>query len=417
MPVFTAVHRALGLAPGPVDDALIGAAIEAALAESDEIEWKSELPPTKGLSEHDFPKDVAAMANAGGGVIVYGVTEDEKRATGRKDTGELDENHERTLRAAAYSAIAPPVFIDVHRIGDSEVHAVAVVVPASVGAPHLIFKDKFFGAPVRVDADTYWMKEPQIEAKYRARFDERSRAVDRLDALHDEALRNMADPTKAAWLIAVAHPRLPSALPERPTREDARKLLSSARDLALVYAGSGAIHPIASVDHLNPRPGLRRWVAVNTAVSEKTEWRSAWAAVHWDGSVTLTGSVGGHRLSNGSYALPEAVESSAIEASIADLMALIRTTAEVAGTSEYEVRISIEHRSRRPLVIWTVDNMGFAYDGTSIPLAAYSPVYTTVIADTDPDSFFWQVHDLAEDCVNQGGVTNLRHVSPPNPRA
>jgi len=81
------------------------------------------------------------------------------------------------------TAISPPVFgLGVHRLGTEE-HAVAVVVPASVDGPHLIYKNDFFGAPIRNDADTAWIKERQIDAMYRARFEERRHHGDERDAL------------------------------------------------------------------------------------------------------------------------------------------------------------------------------------------------------------------------------------------
>src|SRR4051812_43354809 len=108
--MFTALHRALGLPPAPVTDDLINAVVQAGVAESDDLDWKSNLPPTSNLNSSDFPKDVAAMANKGGGVIVYGLTEIEKKASGRQDTGDLTENHERSLRQVVVSAISPPIF-------------------------------------------------------------------------------------------------------------------------------------------------------------------------------------------------------------------------------------------------------------------------------------------------------------------
>ncbi|MER8225887.1 hypothetical protein ABTZ58_36190 [Streptomyces sp. NPDC094143] len=50
-------------------DELLDAAVEAGVTEADDLDWKSELPPAKGLSQTDFPKDIAAMANSGGGII------------------------------------------------------------------------------------------------------------------------------------------------------------------------------------------------------------------------------------------------------------------------------------------------------------------------------------------------------------
>lgn len=94
---FTALHRALGRGPGPLTDELLDSAVAAGATESDDLDWKSELPPQKGLPQTDFPKDVAAMANSGGGLIVFGVHESQKAATGRTDVGDFDEGYERSL--------------------------------------------------------------------------------------------------------------------------------------------------------------------------------------------------------------------------------------------------------------------------------------------------------------------------------
>jgi hypothetical protein len=65
----------LGRDPGPLTDEMIDEAVAQGIAETDDLDWKTRLPPTRGLNESDFPKDIAAMANSGGGVIVYGITE------------------------------------------------------------------------------------------------------------------------------------------------------------------------------------------------------------------------------------------------------------------------------------------------------------------------------------------------------
>ena len=144
---FTALHRLLGLSPGPLTNEMIDDAVAQGIAETDDLDWKSSLPPTKGLNETDFPKDIAAMANSGGGIIVYGITEQGKKATGRIGTEELTEGHERSLRSVAVTAITPPVFgLDIHRLGTAGNRCVVIVVPASVDGPHLIYRGEFFGA-------------------------------------------------------------------------------------------------------------------------------------------------------------------------------------------------------------------------------------------------------------------------------
>lgn len=265
---FTALHRALGVRHGPLTDELLDAAVAAGVTETNDLDWKSELPTAKGLSHSDFPKDVAAMANSGGGLLVFGVREKQKAATERVDVGEFDEAYERSLRSAAITAISPPVFdLNVLRLGAGGNRAVVVEIPGSVDGPHLIYRNEYFGAPVRNDSDSVWMKERQIEVMYRARFDERRHATEALDALFTETSAGR-DVDKRAWMIAVAHPRLPG-LRARLTRDGACEVLSKTKRLALTYAGIGGIHPLDSVDRLNPRPGLRRWV-----VGPHVKWRS-----------------------------------------------------------------------------------------------------------------------------------------------
>ncbi|MET8090797.1 ATP-binding protein [Micromonospora sp. NPDC005220] len=409
---FTALHRSLGVGPGPLTDELLDAAVAAGVIEANDLDWKSELPPAKGLPQTDFPKDVAAMANSGGGVIVFGVREEQKAATARADVGELDEAYERSLRSAAITAISPPVFgLVIHRLGSEGKRAVVVEVPGSIDGPHLIYRNEYFGAPARNDSDTVWMRERQIEAMYRARFDERRHATEALDALFAEASAGR-DTGKRAWLIAVAHPRIPR-LRERLNRDQARDVLTKTERLALTYARRGGVHPLESVDRLNPRPGLRRWVAVNTATGDRSICKESWISIHHDGSVTLAAAIGGHRMSSDGYFEGWQVESPAIECAIADLMALIRITAEATDNQEYDVRLGIDWIGEQPLVILTRDNAGFIYDGVSTPLHRYTPVETTVNAVEPALDFYWHVHDFAEDCVNQGGISNVWMIQPP----
>ncbi|WP_406635452.1 helix-turn-helix domain-containing protein [Amycolatopsis sp. WGS_07] len=409
---FTALHRAVGAEPGPLDGNLLDAAVAAGATEARDLDWKSELPPAKGIAQTDFPKDVAAMANSGGGVIVFGVREQQKAATERVDVGDFDESYERSLRSAAITAISPPVFgLNVHRLGVEGNRAVVVEVPPSVDGPHLIYKNDYFGAPIRNDSDTVWMRERQIEAMYRARFDERRHATDALDALYDHAAAGR-DAHHRAWLVAVAHPRIPVSRGAL-TRDEARRVLQESAELALVYASRNGIHPLESVDRLNPRPGLRRWIAVNTATDAISEWKESWVSIHHDGSVTLATAVGGHRRPDGEYRDGREITSAAIECAVADMMALVRATADVTSNDEYDVRVGIVCAPSEPFRILTTDNMGFDYGGVSIPLHRYQPVETSVNVAVASSDYFWRVHDLAEDCVNQGGISNVLLIHPP----
>jgi hypothetical protein len=142
-------------------------------------------------------------------------------------------------------------------------------------------------------------------------------------------------------------------------------------------------------------------------------WKEAWASLHDDGSVTLAAAVGAHRQQEG-YFEGWQVESSAIECAIADFMALLRTAADTTGNDEYDVRVGIVWTGGNPLTILTRDNHGFTYDGVSTPLHHYTPIEMAVIANEPGLDYFWHVRDLAQDCVNQGGISNVLMICPPD---
>ena len=420
--MFTALHEALG---EPRDSALtykmIRAAAVAGVAESTGLDWKRALPAESGLGATDFPKDVAAMANSGGGMIVYGVEESDKRATGLVDAGDLSERHERALRSVAVSAIHPPVFdLGVFRLAGEEGSAVAVVVPPSVDGPHLIYRGEYFGAPVRNDADTVWMKEQAVASAYRMRFDAQRRRARDLDDLYDEAASRRAG--ERAWFVGGAHPVRPQparrdrfAEPGKLVERAARTsdVLLRSRDAQGRPRGRGN-GPLGDVDEYNLRPGLQRWVAVPSRTEGVYE---AWATFHHDGAVTLACSLGGRRMmADGSFDDTHFF-SHDLEAAVADLLAMARTVAEseVAG-AEYDVRVGVEWASKEPLLIWTQDGSGYPYNDKSVPLPRFIKVDRTVEVNADAEQFVRQVSELGLDCVNQGGLTYLQHLPDPDVR-
>lgn len=75
-----------------------------------------------------------------------------------------------------------------------------------------MYRGEYFGAPIRVDADTAWMKARQIESMHLARFEEQRQAAQALDALYADA-DDGRDATAHAWTVALAHSRV--AHPQR----------------------------------------------------------------------------------------------------------------------------------------------------------------------------------------------------------
>jgi hypothetical protein len=404
---FTALHRALGRQRGPLTDELLTAAVAAGVAESDDLDWKGPLPEQSVLARSDTVKDIAAMANSGGGLIVFGVKDVEKRATERCDVGEISENYERTLRQVAVHGIHPPVFnLDLRSLGEDGQRALAVIVPASTEVPHLIYRGEYFGAPMRNNADTEWMRERQLETMYRARLEERRNSTDALDRLYREIADGQPRPGPACF-IAAARPRIPRS-GQRIGRDHARFILYEAISVALSFAGKDpyGAHPLDFVAWDNPRIGFRRWTAPNIATSEPVRCFASRIDVHDDGSVTVAATVGGQSLTRSGKFESYEINANSVECCIADLMALIRVTGSELGTGDYELQLGFQWPGKPAtdlVMLSPVLASGPDRDGVA-NLSTTAPMITTIRVDLDDATYGNQVADLATDVLNTGGI-------------
>ena len=89
-------------------------------------------------------------------------------------------------------------------------------------------------------------------------------------------------------------------------------------------------------------------------------------------------------------------------------MGLVRTVGAHIGSVDYEIRVGIEWTGQDQMIMQTVDNLGFPFAGTSIPMYRFSPVEATIEIGIEDERFLHEVRILIQDCVNQGGITNLR---------
>lgn len=122
--------------------------------------------------------------------------------------------------------------------------------------------------------------------------------------------------------------------------------------------------------------------------------------------------MGGHRKSSDGFFEGWQIEGRGIECAVADFMALVRATVRALHHDEYDLRVGIAWAGEQPLSILTVDSVGLTYDGVSTPLRTFTPLRSTVTASVSDASFHRQVYELAEDCVNQGGITYLHTINP-----
>lgn len=72
--MFTPIHRALGLEAGNASIDLIQQAIDHGVEETSDLDWKQAVYNSRKPNwDEEAAKDIAAMANSGGGWIVFGI--------------------------------------------------------------------------------------------------------------------------------------------------------------------------------------------------------------------------------------------------------------------------------------------------------------------------------------------------------
>ncbi|MBD0694743.1 hypothetical protein BG452_17295 [Streptomyces sp. CBMA123] len=263
---YTSLHRALGVPAGSVTEEMIVAAVAANVVESEDLDWKRDVDEIKDAKE--FAKDVAAMANTAGGLIVFGVGEDGADHADELVGIENPKPHVQSLRGKA-GMVRP--FIPALRVYSMPLtalpgrHLIVVDVPRSPEAPHLVPQSKeSWGLPRRRDSDTDWLGESDLEAAYAGRFRRRRAAEEHLAALAEELDDRLWGKEHEIWVTVTAACSMPSiadteqavnqTAPE-PSMLDAIQLLQDDGELRQAFDGGTAI----------PKVGLRRAVVSSSS--------------------------------------------------------------------------------------------------------------------------------------------------------
>lgn len=410
--LFTPIHRALSREPGELTHDLIDAAVAAGVREADDLDWKKTLPHASGNPEWDqeFAKDVAAMANSGGGWLVYGVREDRKTSAALEvvGVGTLDQGVEQRLRGVAYGNIRPAVRdLQFLPVTDPERGDLLVVrVPASPDVPHLLSKDgRAFRAPRRYGAQTEWMGERDLELAYRERFRGQSDRQAALESLLDAQvkvarLRLQSDWPRRIVVVGAAVPVEDRAAADMGV-EQAGAILNVAADL---YTAMGDLPP-GRIRDLPPERGMRRYTAGLRGDRS--------VSVHLDGAVSLravllqlTGVEG-----YGGLVVP-VLE---VEQCVARLVATIGATGRALGVSgAYMVKV---------VVVWNQPEvLRFAYPDPNISdyhhlvepavmVHDIEPATAEIPADGTLQVLSSAARQLTLDLLHQGGMAQTRFVS------
>lgn len=352
----TPLHLALGAEDEPLSWTLVLRACEQQVVERGDLDWKAKLPlPTAGPrpaeAEEELAKDIAAMANSGGGLIVYGVrerrTEAGSEASEVEPIGVVDEATLKTIRQVAANLVAPPVtgveFALLAPEGDPAGGALAMLVPDSPDGPHLVHPKRsdrhWFVAPYRDGPDTAFMVDQQIASAYRERAARRRLEQQSLDQLYAGFCRRAGGgASPPCWVVAVAAPVRPIANRRTVTQARAHTWFTAASRLPWV-ASWGALVEVQDVDTSR---GLRHWhrSRVRTVPALNGARIRARVEIHADGSVAAGLTTSG-AIAPGDVGVSD-VPVDQLEKIGLDLLALADLVSNRAGSSsDYAARLGV----------------------------------------------------------------------------
>lgn len=413
--MLTPIHRALGLPAGKFDRELVEAAIDSRVQESSDLDWKQTLYRTENPNWRDeAAKDIAAMANSGGGLIVFGIKEGAGNTASEATPFEWNELAERQLLQTAYTRIDPPVLgLSFHPIiWDNNHSIVGLRIPDSPDSPHFARKSETdFQAPRRNGPHTVPMTGREIEQGFRQRFQLETDRENELIEVFERAADGI-NPDSGVHLVAVA-------IPNEPFRGQ----LSSAGSLEIVdNANFEQLVPPEQTGNFDevvgrPKRGLRRWVFVRDIPN------GAWKKqVHESGILQTFYQLSlltDHEDAAFAYPVgePNHCRSIDIERKIADFFATLRKLAQkLEANGGYRVRVGLVRGNAGPIFI----RASRLPSESLLPIEHALPIYYPSIISTDFDpqepvsEWLRTVSDVALDLINQGGVQNLRVISEPS---
>lgn len=417
--MFTPIHRALGLEPGNLTLEIIKKAIEEGLEETADLDWKKKFYGIQNNAVmEEVAKDIAAMANSGGGWIVFGIKEDgENNAASSVNPIQWSADNERQIRNIAYSKIGPPVAgIEFFKIpcgeNPDEGYIVLMHIPDSVYAPHFARKgDDAFRAPWRNGPHTVFMTERDIERGFRERFQRGVEQEKTLQGYFEQAAEAL-NPEQGVFLAIAAVPVTPRISATPVSEETMYQYANQMLNPEFLHNFERTMHEIGFPPSPEVKKGYRRWL-IRTNVNSKVQYRKYFCD---NGSMLASYQLGhirrGKKLSYDESKKNHCL-STHIEFVIADFMSLLRSYSQaykVYGT--YRIRAGLVGSSDAPITIRTISNFDQVLEESySEPIKRFQPVSTFIDPLAPIEDVLPPLRTLALDIVNQGGIQNLHVIA------
>ena len=426
--MFTPIHRALGLEPGNLTLEIIKKAIEEGLEETADFDMKRVVPNLKeDKSKQEIAKDIAAMANSGGGWIIYGVGEGASDIAGSIHPCEWTATEEQQMLNIAYTKIDPPVVgLEFNKIScgeNSDKKLVLMHIPDSADAPHFARAEKNnFSAPRRNGPHTKPMTYRDIERGFRERFQRGVEQEKTLQGYFEEATEAL-NPEQGVFLAIAAVPVTPKISAGSVDRDTAIQHINPWAYSYLMASRRGNCSKEEKIEtefnfiwnQGECVKGMRQWV-VRSSAQAPAKYRKH---LHDDGTL-----VGAYQL-GGVYNKPSASNqypvgkpnhcmSADIEKALIDFFSLLREHAKERRTSGgFRIRVGLVGDASSPILVRTFN--GFMQvltdESYSEPIKRFQPVSTFIDPLAPIEDVLPPLRTLALDIVNQGGIQNLQVIA------
>ena len=411
--VFTPIHRALGLEAGNATIDLIQQAVDHGVEETADLDWKQAVYDSRKPNwDEEAAKDIAAMANSGGGWIVFGVKESggTNAASEIAPIGWSAAEQQRILRTA-YAKIGPPVvgieFYNIPCGDEDDGNVVMMRIPDSADAPHFARKgDNAFVAPRRNGPHTVYMSDREIERGFRERFqytDDRERLLQDRFERACEALR----PEDGVFLAVAAVPLEPVT----GRGASAMEQVYQYRDEPLLPARVGVRAQKNWWQGGEIKKGLRQWIlrAHKSAHHKFRKFLCDDAAVlgAYQLGLLITDEQWSDQYPVGLTNHCRAVD---VQTAVIDCVTLLRSHAEERQAhGGFRIRAGLVGIEGEPIFLRVIDDFDNKLLGADDmePIVRFQPITIELDPLSMIDEILPIINDLVWDLVSQGGVEYL----------